>query len=681
MKGKRASLHLSSCTNNLLPPPVACHHHHHDKDMSTTKIKSESTLENVLLTTNNLENKTAQQEQTNKHLHVDHDRSSSSNICDRPTFIIDLSFVNFTNLKIKQFIETTIEGGNNNTTRFSVVCDYDNAVGLAMTDGKTTTTTKNIIIKMNGEQLCQQTIGQQTSVPLDQYQHDTTATISIDNTNPQIVILSEYIIHDESNDRSIDKNTSNDYNDDNDDSFPSDNQTPPYCEPMVLVDTRIEEPALTPPADEQIQISEQNIQDTVDDDLWQTMSLILDRLDDKSTNLNQCDPLADDDDEKIMLTVSDQIDIITAMDFVLSNVEQVYAHNASSDLQHIHTNTDEHITIMPMNEYDDDQVYYYERIIQNKCNHCQSTTTRVDLSLHCDNNNNTEQQDITTSAKMSERKPRPAYLIEKTCHIFGGYENIDSDDNEDDEFFVSSGAVYQSWPYVYEPGFKLIPLVDIDLINNSLSKSDNFVDYLNLEKANNNETTHSSNHDDQMTMEEQYDSYNNTSSQELPSYSLKNYGINLMHVKKDNNGKKKRKKRTTLNRKKSVSSSSSSTTSTSAFDDDEETGSEDESDSIKAYKQRHAIGFSKYHNNNNAAVGSQLVYSDSCSTNTTMYTQHTQHPFMRLFNSCDQQFIYNNNNKRLNTMFFSEKQLNQTWNNYCSIMSSCDASLSTQLVV
>ena len=48
--------------------------------------------------------------------------------------------------------------------------------------------------------------------------------------------------------------------------------------------------------------------------------------------------------------------------------------------------------------------------------------------------------------------PRPSYLIERDRHVFGGC----LDDDAEDEFFISSGAVYQSWPYMYEPGFRTV---------------------------------------------------------------------------------------------------------------------------------------------------------------------------------------------------------------------------------
>jgi hypothetical protein len=130
--------------------------------------------------------------------------------------------------------------------------------------------------------------------------------------------------------------------------------------------------------------------------------------------------------------------------------------------------------------------------------------------------------------KMSEEvKPmsaraaqRPSYLIERDRHVFGGC----MDEEAEDEFFISSGAVYQSWPYVYEPGYRVKPLIDYKSIKPRLSRS------LNCLNTPLDEDTHGdggSNEDEA-----------------LPAYSLENFEINLFHVNeaKKSGGKKKRRR-------------------------------------------------------------------------------------------------------------------------------------------
>jgi len=230
------------------------------------------------------------------------------------------------------------------------------------------------------------------------------------------------------------------------------------------------------------------------------------------------------------------------------------------------------------------------------------------------------------------KKPRPSYLIERDCHIFGGCV----DDDAQDEFFISSGAVYQSWPYVYEPGFRLIPLLPYNERINSLARSDNRINYLlNDHNLQNNLNINNS----QLNCKNNNNNNNNNSPYDelLPtSYSLDNFEINLFHIvnKTNNNNssnnnkkhrrsrKKKRipqKKKTTYNSNNELVYSSSlgsidssyldsSITDCDDFDnnnnnnnneDDDETcsimssyssASSDDSESFKAYKKRHEIG-------------------------------------------------------------------------------------------
>lgn len=207
------------------------------------------------------------------------------------------------------------------------------------------------------------------------------------------------------------------------------------------------------------------------------------------------------------------------------------------------------------------------------------------------------------------KKPRPSYLIERDCHIFGGC----LDDDAQDEFFISSGAVYQSWPYVYEPGFQLVPLLTFEETCHILSRSDNRINYLT------NDCQSSQNHLNCLA---------SNSFDELPSYSLDNFEINLFHVvnKSNNNSRKqhkgsvKRKKKRSIRKKpsnpptydgnnelvylSSLNSIESCSLLNSTFTDDDEDGcsfssteysessssSSDDSESFKAYKKRHEIG-------------------------------------------------------------------------------------------
>ncbi len=201
-------------------------------------------------------------------------------------------------------------------------------------------------------------------------------------------------------------------------------------------------------------------------------------------------------------------------------------------------------------------------------------------------------------------KPRPSYLIERDCHIFGGCQ----DEDATDEFFISSGAIYQSWPYVYEPGFQMTPL--IEYVPSRISKSINHLDGL-LENFDNS-----------------LSEYHDENQLQLPSYSIENFGINLFHVGKEKKKKQKvrRKRRenkrqvqSKLQRRNSnetdenddgidesystsqsflVDSDSVETSNHDCYDDEEDDESfyedsdisDSDSESIIEYKKRHAFG-------------------------------------------------------------------------------------------
>lgn len=188
-----------------------------------------------------------------------------------------------------------------------------------------------------------------------------------------------------------------------------------------------------------------------------------------------------------------------------------------------------------------------------------------------------EDNEIKTINEASEeRKPRPSYLIQKNCHIFGGCD----EDEANDEFFLSSGAVYQSWPYIYEPGFALIPLIEEEDIIKVISKSDNYLynNYLNEDSVCNdidlNESSYSIN--------------------ELPEYSLNNYELNLIHTVDTKRKKKRKRKRRSRSNIQSLDSKGSSVNNFFDYNDNEYysmSDSESETESLRAYKQRHALGF------------------------------------------------------------------------------------------
>ena len=179
--------------------------------------------------------------------------------------------------------------------------------------------------------------------------------------------------------------------------------------------------------------------------------------------------------------------------------------------------------------------------------------------------------DIYEARNVDSKRPRPSYIIERDCHVFGGC----MDDDAEDEFFISSGAVYQSWPYVYEPGFQMTPLVELTQLHLSKSAANlNYFDYNEPNYAGFNE------HED-----------------ELPSYSLDKFGINFMHteIKRPKAKKKQRKAvaKWNSNDETLYSSSFASYLSTS-FSNEEDSGtdeeSSDDSESIIEYKRRHAAG-------------------------------------------------------------------------------------------
>lgn len=184
-----------------------------------------------------------------------------------------------------------------------------------------------------------------------------------------------------------------------------------------------------------------------------------------------------------------------------------------------------------------------------------------------------EEQNYENNEKI--RKSRPNYLIERDCHVFGGCVS----DDADDEFFISSGAVYQSWPYVYEPGYQMHPLPQLP--SPLLSISDEQIDYTSELDSLTNHT--------------------NKQPAELPSYSLQNYGINFFHIEQPYKKNKKHKKRRPHN-------NNSLSTSSSIFESDltSDDSSDDDSDSYRAYKYRHAIGLNSF----NQQYNSQSSLSD-----------------------------------------------------------------------
>ena len=142
---------------------------------------------------------------------------------------------------------------------------------------------------------------------------------------------------------------------------------------------------------------------------------------------------------------------------------------------------------------------------------CPSITSTTTSSSDIISKEEDEYSELTSPASVAKRA-RPSYIIERDCHVFGGC----MDEDALDEFFISSGAIYQSWPYVYEPGFQLVPLVEY--VNYPLWRSAAEINYYEQTNA------HKSDYESQ-----------------LPSYSINNYEINMMHVL--DSGSKKQKKR------------------------------------------------------------------------------------------------------------------------------------------
>jgi hypothetical protein len=248
---------------------------------------------------------------------------------------------------------------------------------------------------------------------------------------------------------------------------------------------------------------------------------------------------------------------------------------------------------------------------------------------------------------LGERKSRPSYIIEKDCHIFGGCV----DDDASDEFFLTSGAVYQSWPYLFEPGFRSIPLFNIQS-NLVMSRSDDQIEYPLDE------------HDDFDSPNSNGMFHNNLN--ELPCYSLDNFEINLFHVNQSGQKKVKKKKLMRQKVKKSSAYSSSINLSTSSSymmeTDVDSSGSEtsdDDSDSYRAYKYRHAIGLNtnlNYSNNRSQSSLSENLNQPSNNLSTT----NARLRLTTSFNYEEKQSGLDNHSWRnlKNTRFFSQHQVN-----------------------
>lgn len=213
-----------------------------------------------------------------------------------------------------------------------------------------------------------------------------------------------------------------------------------------------------------------------------------------------------------------------------------------------------------------------------------------------------EHIEIETSPNLN-RKARPSYIIERDCHVFGGC----MDDDALDEFFISSGAVYQSWPYVYEPGFQLVPLFDI--VDLPMSRSATQINSYDQNNSCNNR------------VKNDYSNNYNESQDELPSYSINNFEINMLHIdnkKKKKSKKKKLKKPVTCNSIESASIVENSSSFASFLSSSNESSysytdeSSDDSESIIEYKKRHAIGLNfNSHFNKVAKCNSHLNLSNN----------------------------------------------------------------------
>lgn len=184
--------------------------------------------------------------------------------------------------------------------------------------------------------------------------------------------------------------------------------------------------------------------------------------------------------------------------------------------------------------------------------------------------------DVPSGQMKRSNTTRASYIIEKDTHVFGGC----MEEEAGDEFFISSGAVYQSWPYVYEPGYSQYSQVDetISLLSHRMSKS---VDCL---------TT--------LSLCSDYDSHSmrcgssskNNSVSSIAAYSLKNFDvINL--VTHNRAVSKRRRNKHSLNSE----SDDQLTTDSNSYDNLDETNDDDfdeddNSESYLEYKKRHAMG-------------------------------------------------------------------------------------------
>jgi hypothetical protein len=229
-------------------------------------------------------------------------------------------------------------------------------------------------------------------------------------------------------------------------------------------------------------------------------------------------------------------------------------------------------------------------------------------SSNCDDHNKTN-------------KPRPSYLFQPNCHIFGGCV----DDDASDEFFISSGAVYNSWPYVWEPGYQLVPL--INYVEKHLSKSISKINYSNQ----------------QINME-------------LPSYWLDNFEINMIHTRENTNNKMRKRKKKKIN--SASFSTSASLTCSYEESDDYDSDSSDDSESIIEYKRRHALGL-----NYKCANLNQM--SGSYSSNEFFYKkqQHSSsHDSLHNINCTNTNNSNNNNNNnysnRMAMSYYNENKSN-----------------------
>ena len=244
--------------------------------------------------------------------------------------------------------------------------------------------------------------------------------------------------------------------------------------------------------------------------------------------------------------------------------------------QHVNDSGIENSLLVDDIIYGDKNMQEMEEVIENEKNEAED---------ECEDVESVANEYSVNSKTLANVRQRPSYLIEKNTHIFGGV-----DEDEDDEFFISSGAVYQSWPYIYEPGFKLIPIIELEEINHVLSKSDNFVFCYSNDKDKNN----SSENLDDINDNDELANY------ELPSYSLKNYGINLIHIDEKKSKKKKRRRirSRSIDDLQDAGRNENCYFSNSSFSDDSDSdlyddSSEDDSQSIREYEQRHALGFNR----------------------------------------------------------------------------------------